>query len=401
MHVAFWSPAWPIEKYNNGIITYVHWMKRELERQGHRVSVFTRESDCPVPDPAVHVVKGRPFWDRVKRKLLGRPKSTEQAIFDYSATIAEQIQRLHRRDPIDIVEMEESFGWFADVAARTRIPVLVKLHGPAFLSLVGSELSSPFGVEKIRREGEALRRSAVIISPSQRTLSQTVERYGLTPKHQHHVFNPLTMDPDTPLWRLKTSDRNTLLFVGRFDLRKGADIALQAFLLALQRRSDLRLIFVGPDNGLLMADGTLQRFHAYCDSVFPKSLRDRVDYRGRMANREIAQLRTQAAMTLVASRWENQGYTVLEAMYQGCPVVSSDAGGSPESVIDRATGRLARSEDPHDFADKICSVLDDPEGAEALGQAARRHVIANHSAAKVAEETLAIYREAVATCVRS
>ena len=100
-------------------------------------------------------------------------------------------------------------------------------------------------------------------------------------------------------------------------------------------------------------------------------------------------------VTLIASRWENQGYTVLEAMYQGCPVVSTDAGGSPESVKNGVTGRLARSEDPYDFALQICSMLEDPESAEAIGQTARQHVIANHSAEKVAAETLEMYRTVI------
>jgi glycosyltransferase involved in cell wall biosynthesis len=395
MHIAFWSPAWPIEKFSNGIITYVHWMKRELERQGHRVSVFTGALDSSVRDPAVYLVNGRTFWGRVKRRLSGTPASIEQGIFNHSASIAARIRQVHRRDPIDIVEMEESFGWFADVEAQIALPVVVKLHGPAFLALVENELASSFGKEKIDREGQALRRSSAIIAPSQRALSDTIDRYGLTPKYQRHIVNPLTMDEDAPLWRLKTCDRNTILFVGRFDLLKGADVALQAFLLALKERPNLKLIFVGPDNGLSMPDGTQLHFNAYCDSLFPKSLRDRVDYRGRLSNREIAQLRTKAMVTLVASRWESQGYTVLEAMYQGCPVVGTDAGGVPESVRDGITGRLARSGDPHDFAVKIGSMLEDPEGAEAIGQAARQHVIANHAPAKVAAETLEMYREIV------
>ena len=395
MHIAFWSPAWPIEKFNNGIITYVHWMKRELERQGHRVSVFTREVDGSVRDPTVYRVEGRPFWDRVKRRLSGTPPTIEQDIFNYSAASAARLQQVHRRDPIDVVEMEESFGWFADVSAQIGLPVLVKLHGPAFLSLVENELTTSFGKEKIEREGQALRRASVIISPSQRTLSETIDRYRLTPKYQRHIVNPLTMDQDTPLWRLENCDRNAILFVGRFDLRKGADIALRAFLLALEERPNLKLIFVGPDNGLSMPDGTRAHFNAYCDSLFPKSLRDNVDYRGRLSNREIAELRTKAMVTLVASRWENQGYTVLEAMYQGCPVVSTDAGGCPESVIDGVTGRLARSEDPNDFAVQICSMLEDPERAEAIGQTARQHVIANHAAEKVAAETLEMYRKVI------
>jgi glycosyltransferase involved in cell wall biosynthesis len=398
MHIALWSPAWPIEKFNNGVITYVHWMKGELERQGHRVSVFTRELHSSVRDPAVYLVKGgRPLWGRVKRRLLGTPFSIEQSIFNFSAEIAARIRQVHRRDPIDIVEMEESFGWFADVEARIGLPVLVKLHGPAFLSLVGDELASSFAKAKIEREGQALRRASAIIAPSQRTLSDTVDRYGLAPKHQRHIVNPLTMDEDTPLWRLQTCDRDTILFVGRFDQLKGADIVLQAFLLALERRPNLKLIFVGPDNGLSMPDGTQSHFNAYCDALFPKPLRDRVDYRGRLSNREIAQLRTKAMVTVVASRWESQGYTVLEAMYQGCPVVCTAVGGIPESVADGITGRLARPEDPHDLAAKICSMLEDPEGAEGIGQAARRHVIAAHAAAKVAAETLEMYQKLIAS----
>jgi glycosyltransferase involved in cell wall biosynthesis len=394
MHIAFWSPAWPIEKFNNGIITYVHWMKRELERQGHRVSVFTRELEDSVRYASVYHAKSRRFWDPVIRRLSGKPFSVEQAVFNYSASIAARLRQVHRRQPIDIVEMEESFGWFADVAAQTALPVLVKLHGPAFLSLVEDELTSSFGKAKVEREGRALQgSSSAIISPSQRTLVQTIERYGLTPKHKRHIVNPLTMDSDTPLWRLDGCDRNTILFVGRFDLRKGADIALKAFLLALKDRPQLKLIFVGPDSGLSMPDGRQLDFNSYCDWLFPKSLRNRVDYRGRLSNPEIAQLRPRAMLTLVASRWENQGYTMLEAMYQGCPVVSTDAGGCPESIINGVTGRLARSEDPYDFALQIGAMLEDPEGAQALGRAARQHVIENHAAEKVAAETLEMYRE--------
>jgi glycosyltransferase involved in cell wall biosynthesis len=370
-------------------------MKRELERQGHRVSVVTAELDVSARDPGVYHVEGRRFWDRVIRRLSGTPFSVEQGTFNYSSSIAARFREVHRRYPIDVIDMEESFGWFADVGAQTDLPVLVKLHGPAFLSLVENELTSSFAKEKVDREGQALRRSTAIISPSQRTLVQTVERYGLTPKEQRHIVNPLTMDSDTPLWRLKTCDRNTILFVGRFDLRKGADIALKAFLLALKDHPHLNLIFVGPDNGLPMPDGRQLNFNSYCDLLFPKSLRNRVDYRGRLSNREIAQLRTKAMVTLIASRWENQGYTVLEPMYQGCPVVSTDAGGCPESVINGVTGRLARSEDPNDFALQICSMLEDPEGAEAIGQTARQHVIANHAAEKVAAETLEMYRKAI------
>jgi glycosyltransferase involved in cell wall biosynthesis len=398
MHIAFWSPAWPLEKYQNGIITYVHWMKRELEDQGHRVSIFTEVLDAASTEPRIYKVR-RGLRDRLRhrliRHLMGRWVPPESDVFAFSAVIAREILCVHRRDPIDVLEMEESFGWFADIGRRTSLPLLVKLHGPAFLSMVEDEINTPFGQEKVEREGRALRLAGAVISPSSSTLERTVERYSLSPKERAHVVNPLVMDDDTPLWRLEACERNTILFVGRFDLRKGADIMLKAFRSALKIRPDLRLIFVGPDHGLPAADGKRLQFAAYCDSLFGVEMRDRVDFRGRMPNREIAKLRTRAMVTVVASRWENQSYAVLETMFQGCPLVSTDAGGCPESVVNGVTGRLAKSEDSEDFAAQILAMVEDPQGARAMGQAARRYVLEQHSPKQVADASLDLYNKVI------
>jgi glycosyltransferase involved in cell wall biosynthesis len=105
-------------------------------------------------------------------------------------------------------------------------------------------------------------------------------------------------------------------------------------------------------------------------------------------------------VTVVASRWENPGYTLLEAMLQGCPVVSTDAGGCPESVLNGVTGRLAKSEDVEDYVAQLRLVLDDPEGAAALGAAARHHVADQHSAAIVAAKSVDLYARVVSAFAR-
>lgn len=391
MHIAFWSPAWPLAKYQNGIITYVHWMKHELERLGHRVSVFTDTVDPSFDEPGIYKVR-RSLLSRLSRRLKRRRHPPEYDVFDYSSVIAAAIREVHRRHPIDVIEMEESFGWFNDVARRTKIPLLVKLHGPAFLSLVEEELHTSFAAEKIAREGRALKLANFVASPSLSTLRQTVARYELSPTVQAHVVNPLLMDADTPLWNLEACDRNTILFVGRFDLRKGADVTLKAFRIALEASPNLRLIFVGPDAGIPVAGGATTQFEPYRHALFGDAFRDRVEFRGRMPNREIAKLRTQAMMTVVASRWENQSYALLEAMFQGCPVVSADSGGCPESVIHEVTGRLARSEDPSSFAREFMAILDNPGDAARLGRSAREYVRRQHAPKQVADASILLYR---------
>jgi glycosyltransferase involved in cell wall biosynthesis len=395
VHIAFWSPAWPLEKYQNGIITYVHWMKRELERRGHRVSVFTETLDEDAAEPRVYKVR-RSLLDRLLRRLRGRREPSAHDIFTFSAVIARAMTRVHRQDPIDVLEMEESFGWFADIQRRTSLPTLVKLHGPAFMQKAIAEIETPGVAEQIEREGRALRCADVLLAPSQFTLTRTLEHYGLEPARHGIALNPMVMDADTPLWRLDACERNTVLFVGRFDLVKGADIVLQAFRSALARRPDLKLIFVGPDRGLVGRGGRTTHFAAYCESLLGPEARARVDFRGRMTNREIARLRTQAMVTVLASRMENQSYALLEAMYQGCPVVSTDAGGCPESVLHGRTGRLAKSADPEAFAAQILAMIEDPERAREMGEAARRHVLEEHAPARVAAAMLEWYGQAIA-----
>ncbi len=82
-------------------------------------------------------------------------------------------------------------------------------------------------------------------------------------------------------------------------------------------------------------------------------------------------------------------------MYQGCPVVCTDAGGCPESITDGVNGKLAKSESPEHFAQQLQAILDDPIAAEALGQAARRHVLEFHSMQRVAGDALKMYGDVI------
>ena len=393
MHVALCSPAWPLAKNHNGIVTYVHWTKLELERLGHRVSVFTGLLDKP--EANVH----RPLRSTPKKLLrkLTRPFGSPYSdIFDWSGVLSDAILEVHRRDPIDIVEMEETFGWFADVARYTSLPVLVKLHGPSFLSLVEEELATPFGKACIEREGKALASAAAIASPCEITLRQTLEHYRLSPAISEHIVNPVPFDPMAPPWRLEACDCETILFVGRFDKRKGGDLVIDAFAQLLRQRPKLKLIFVGPDRGLTQSGGGRIHFKEYLNSVIPVESRGQVDYRGLLPQPEVARLRTRALVTVVASRWENQGYTALEAMLQSCPIVSSDAGGGPEIILDGRTGLLYRTGDSQDLANKLAVLLGDPRRAASLGIAARDFAAAVHSPAQVAAKSLNLYRRVIA-----
>src|SRR5690606_30798609 len=52
-----------------------------------------------------------------------------------------RLRQAHRIEPIDIFEVEESFGWAAHLVRRSPCPIVVRLHGPHFL--VREDIEAP------------------------------------------------------------------------------------------------------------------------------------------------------------------------------------------------------------------------------------------------------------------
>lgn len=385
MHVALLSPSWPLTEAANGIVTYVDHMRHALLSLGHEVSVIAARatpSDGVYPVEALRVTQAR----RRLAAAFGRARP-----LTYGLAIADTVRSLHKRHRIDVIEMEESFGWPAHVA-RLGIPTVVKLHGPAFLTLVDEELSLPISASKIAAEGQALRAMRFITAPSRNTLDRTVSKYGLTARG-FYVPNPIDASK-ARVWSPSKADPNLVLFVGRFDKIKGGDRVLDSFKRVLARKPDARLVFAGPDRGLMQADGSLVRLADYARDVFSADELRQVDYRGALPPSEVAALRVQAGVTVIASRWESAGYTAAEAMSQGCPIAAIDCEGVNEVVLRDKTGLISASIET--LAEDILLLLSDPARAAELGQAARQFITDTHAPAVAVGATLKVYEHALA-----
>ena len=105
--------------------------------------------------------------------------------------------------------------------------------------------------------------------------------------------------------------------------------------------------------------------------------------------------------------YEPLGIVNLEAMACATPVVASRAGGIPEVVVDGTTGHLVSgvptdSSTPEQvagfesaFAAAINNLTRDPERAKAFGTAGRQRCIDEFSWARIAEQTVEVYKTAI------
>ncbi|BDD71661.1 MULTISPECIES: glycosyltransferase family 4 protein [Streptomyces violaceoruber group] len=71
---------------------------------------------------------------------------------------------------------------------------------------------------------------------------------------------------------------------------------------------------------------------------------------------------------------EGLGIVYLEASATGLPVVAGDSGGAPDAVLDGETGWVVRGEDPNESADRITTLLADPELRRRMGERGRAWV---------------------------
>ena len=206
--------------------------------------------------------------------------------------------------------------------------------------------------------------------------------YPAEPTPGESVLEELGVDREKPL----------VAFVGRITRQKGV-----AHLVAAAHRfsADLQLVLCAgaPDTPEIAAEVTeaVQNLSRERTGVFW--------VREMLPIGKIREILSAATVFVCPSVYEPLGIVNLEAMACATAVVASDVGGIPEVVANGETGLLVHYDagDPCGFetrlADAVNTLAADPEKAERFGKAGRERCIDEFSWARIAEQTLEIYRK--------
>lgn len=205
--------------------------------------------------------------------------------------------------------------------------------------------------------------------------------YPAPPDPEESVLEELGVDPSRPI----------VAFVGRITRQKGVPHLVAA---AHRFHPDVQLVLCAgaPDTPEIGAEvkSAVDALGAERSGVF--WVRDFLPVH------EIREILSAATVFVCPSVYEPLGIVNLEAMACGTAVVASDVGGIPEVVDDGVTGTLVHydAEDPRGFeaglADAVNALVEDPAKADGFGRAGRKRCIDDFSWARIAEQTLEIYR---------
>jgi glycosyltransferase involved in cell wall biosynthesis len=238
------------------------------------------------------------------------------------------------------------------VPPRLRVPAVVTVHDLSFEH--HPEWMAPHDRVLFRTlVPRAVRQAARVLTVSEFTKLDIVERYGVAPDKvvvTHNGVDP-AFSPEGP----RPDRAPYLLFVGALQPRKDLVTALEA----LARLPEAPpLVVVGP------VKRRVDQIEAALDRL---QLRDRVELVGHVAVDELRALYRGAEALVFPSLFEGFGLPVLEAMASGTPVVTTTTSALPEVAGDAAV--LVPPSDPAALAEGIARALTDGVALRAAGLA--------------------------------
>ncbi|MFE2093606.1 glycosyltransferase family 4 protein [Streptomyces sp. NPDC059460] len=171
--------------------------------------------------------------------------------------------------------------------------------------------------------------------------------------------------------RLGLSDRPVVVCVSRLVPRKGQDTLILAMPAILAREPDAVLLIVG--GGPYAKE--LEKL------AVETGVTDSVRFTGPVPWEELPAHFGAGDVFAMPCRTrrggldvEGLGIVYLEASATGLPVVAGDSGGAPDAVLDGETGWVVRGGSVEETADRIATLLGDPELCRRMGERGRAWV---------------------------
>ena len=266
------------------------------------------------------------------------------------------------------------------VAFFYKVPVVVHTyHGHFFHSYFNSFFSSVIiFIEKILTSI-----SDSIIATSNRQMDDLVNKYGVVTKEKVKVID---LGIDEAFFSVKASSQEDS-FAYRYNVDSGV-IAI-GIIARIVRVKNFNL-FVEVVYKVLHGTSKKIIFFVIGDGVLKKDVQKQLsekgiswssaEHKGNDAKviftswiSDIGEALSILDIVVLTSNNEGTGLSLAESQYSGKPVVATNVGGVPDTVIDGKTGFLVSPNDAGSFAEKLLLLIENKELREEMGFAAKTY----------------------------
>jgi glycosyltransferase involved in cell wall biosynthesis len=186
--------------------------------------------------------------------------------------------------------------------------------------------------------------------------------------------------------------RPVVLFLARLNRIKGPEFLVAAFAEVLKQEPDALLVLAGPD------DGVQPEIEAQIDTL---GIRHAVRFTGYISGEDDKAAAYRAAdVYVLPSRYEILGITVLEALLNSTPTITTDRCGLASQLDQDGAAEVVHFGDVVALAARILAVLRDPETFKAQARYGREYVVQHFNWDTLTDRWVKVYRQCIAEAER-
>ena len=378
MRIAFYTDTYLPNM--DGVVSAIVNFRRELEKRGHEVFVFTSgtaKAKRENKDPNVFYSLSMPFRPYPQYKIALFPFLSERRV---------------KKLDIDIIHSHgmATMGLAADRAAHAlKIPYVATLH-----TLIPHATHYVANINALKKfmEGAAwsylkfyYNRCDTPLAPSV-IVKEMMEEHGIRgAKILPNGIDIARLRPGAgegevrDWWGL--SGKKIVLHFGRLVLEKNIELLINSALMIIEEEPDAHFLIVG----------TGPAASHYKELAKKKGVSKYFTFTGFVEDRFVPNYYACADVSVVPSKFETQGLVTLEAMACGKPVAGANYLATKEIVRDGYNGYLFDPDDPEDCAEKVLRAMNE-KGALAKGA---RETAGSYSIEKCTDRLLSLYEEMV------
>lgn len=346
-----------------GVEWYILNLSRELVNLGVETHIFTTDEGADLEPPfplqelgAIEIHRFRTplnlsyrlkVWSGLREELM-RDRFDLIHLFDYpqyhTITGTKVAQRLGRPSVITVF----------DVHSMVPRPFYKQVPMVLFDALLAKGVLNSASRVLVRAPQLIGRLEQIGVNPSRMTVTPSGVRREELAKASGKEFR-----------KKYSTGEHVILYLGRLHPMKGPQYLIRALPEVLHRVPDTTLILVGPDD---------QGYQSYLEKVVRDlGVSGNVRFTGPIyADQERMQAYSACDVFCLPSGYEGTSQSIFQAMAQGKPVVATNVGGIPSQVTNGSEGLLVPYGDPSALASSILRLLEDPNLARKMGDAARR-----------------------------
>ena len=357
--IAFLTPEYPHSQTGSsgGIGTSIKMLANALINKGVAVSVlvYGQQTDALFFDDSIAVYQIKNV------KLKGFSRILTQL------KISKLINRLYKENKIDVVEAADWTGITSFIQPK-KCPIIIRLHGS---DTYFCELEQrPVKFLNKFHEKRALTNANKIISVSQFTADQTNQIFKLNKPIQiiNNGVNTTFFKNDD----LLSSNNQIILYFGTLIRKKGVFELVEIFNKVCEVNSKAKLVLIGKDSGDITTNS--KSTWELMKPLFSKASINNVSYLGKVSYDVMNEYINKATICVFPSFAEALPVSWLEAMAMKKAIVASNIGWGKEIIEDGKNGFLVDPRNHELYAEKILSLLADPNLRLKIGDEARKKI---------------------------